>query len=46
MERAGIEWATEQAADLLAHEVRGIHFYTLNRLRPIREVWSAVSAQE
>jgi methylenetetrahydrofolate reductase (NADPH) len=29
--RVGISWATEQCADLLHHQVRGIHFYTLNR---------------
>jgi len=31
MTRVGIQWATEQCRDLLDHEVRGIHFYTLNR---------------
>jgi len=28
--RVGIHWATEQCRDLLDHQVRGIHFYTLN----------------
>ncbi|MFW6260147.1 MAG: methylenetetrahydrofolate reductase [NAD(P)H] [Spirochaetota bacterium] len=46
IERAGVDWAAEQCADLLANGVRGIHFYTLNRLRPIREVWRAVGAQD
>lgn len=45
VERAGIEWAREQVQDLLDHDVSGVHFYTLNRLRPIREVWNAVRAQ-
>ncbi len=46
IEKAGVQWATEQSADLVAHGVRGIHFYTLNRLRPIREVWGALSPQD
>jgi methylenetetrahydrofolate reductase (NADPH) len=31
IERIGIDWATEQCRDLLAHSVKGIHFYTLNK---------------
>jgi methylenetetrahydrofolate reductase (NADPH) len=31
IERIGVEWATEQCRDLLAHSVKGIHFYTLNK---------------
>ncbi len=31
IKRVGIQWATEQCRDLLDHQVRGIHFYTLNR---------------
>ncbi|OQY22447.1 MAG: methylenetetrahydrofolate reductase [NAD(P)H] [Desulfobacteraceae bacterium 4572_35.2] len=30
VEQIGIDWATEQARDLIANKVRGIHFYTLN----------------
>jgi len=31
VKRVGVHWATEQCRDLLDNEVRGIHFYTLNR---------------
>jgi methylenetetrahydrofolate reductase (NADPH) len=37
--RVGIHWATEQSRDLLDHNVRGIHFYTLNRSTATREVF-------
>ncbi len=31
VKRVGVQWATEQCRDLLDRQVRGIHFYTLNR---------------
>lgn len=37
--RVGIHWATEQARDLLDKDVRGIHFYTLNKSTATREVF-------
>lgn len=30
VKRVGVHWATEQCRDLLDHDVRGLHFYTLN----------------
>lgn len=45
VEKAGVAWASQQAVDLVEQGVRGLHFYTLNRLRPVREVWRAVSVQ-
>jgi methylenetetrahydrofolate reductase (NADPH) len=40
--RAGIHWATEQARDLLDHDVRGIHFYTLNHSHATREIYKTL----
>jgi len=38
--RVGVHWATEQCRDLLDHQVRGIHFYTLNRSTATREIYA------
>ncbi len=38
--RVGIDWATEQCRDLLANQVRGIHFYTLNRSDATRQIYA------
>jgi methylenetetrahydrofolate reductase (NADPH) len=37
--RVGISWATEQCADLLHNNVRGLHFYTLNRSDATRQIF-------
>jgi methylenetetrahydrofolate reductase (NADPH) len=37
--RVGVSWATEQCRDLLHNNVRGIHFYTLNRSDATRQIY-------
>jgi methylenetetrahydrofolate reductase (NADPH) len=37
--RVGCHWATEQCRDLLDHNVRGIHFYTLNKSDATRRIY-------
>lgn len=38
--KVGTHWATEQCRDLLHNNVRGIHFYTLNRSDATREIYT------
>jgi methylenetetrahydrofolate reductase (NADPH) len=37
--KVGIHWATEQCRDLLDNQVRGIHFYTLNKSDATRQIY-------
>jgi methylenetetrahydrofolate reductase (NADPH) len=37
--KVGTHWATEQCRDLLDNQVRGIHFYTLNRSDATRQIY-------
>jgi methylenetetrahydrofolate reductase (NADPH) len=37
--RVGVHWATEQCRSLLDRQVRGIHFYTLNRSDATRQIY-------
>ena len=40
VERVGIHYAAQQCAELLDEGVDGIHFYTLNKSRATREIYS------
>lgn len=46
VERVGIHWATEQCRDLLDHDVKGIHFYTLNKSSATREIYRNLGIQD
>lgn len=44
--RVGVHWATEQCRDLLDRNVKGIHFYTLNRSTATREIYMNLGVKD
>ncbi len=44
--RVGVQWATEQCRDLLDHQVRGIHFYTLNRSDATKQIYLSLGLKD
>lgn len=44
--RVGTHWATEQCRDLLDHQVRGIHFYTLNKSDATRQIYENLGVSD
>ena len=42
----GIHWATEQCGDLLDNNVRGIHFYTLNKSDATRRIYTNLGVED
>lgn len=44
--KVGVHWATEQCRDLLHHNVRGIHFYTLNRSDATRQIFENLGGKD
>ncbi len=44
--RVGVHWATEQCRDLLDSQVRGIHFYTLNRSDATRQIYENLGVKD
>lgn len=42
----GIHWASEQCRDLLDNQVRGIHFYTLNRSDATRQIYRQLGVRD
>lgn len=44
--KVGIQWASEQCRDLLDNDVRGIHFYTLNKSDATREIFENLGVRD
>jgi methylenetetrahydrofolate reductase (NADPH) len=44
--KVGVHWATEQCRDLLDYQVRGIHFYTLNRSDATRQIYDNLGVRD
>ena len=44
--KAGVHWATEQCRDLLDNNVRGIHFYTLNKSDATRRIYENLGVKD
>ncbi len=44
--KVGIHWATEQCRDLLDHQVRGVHFYTLNKSDATRQIYANLGVKD
>jgi methylenetetrahydrofolate reductase (NADPH) len=44
--KVGVHWATEQCRGLLDHNVRGIHFYTLNRSDATRQIYENLGVKD
>ncbi|MGD8846149.1 MAG: methylenetetrahydrofolate reductase [NAD(P)H] [Desulfobacteraceae bacterium] len=42
MSKVGIHWATEQVRNLIDHNVRGIHLYTLNKSGATRQIYDSL----
>jgi methylenetetrahydrofolate reductase (NADPH) len=46
VKRVGVHWATEQCRDLLDHQIRGIHFYTLNKSDATRQIYEHLGVRD
>ncbi len=44
--RVGVHWATEQCRDLLHNNVRGLHFYTLNKSDATRQIYENLGVRD
>lgn len=45
LEKVGVHWATQQVMDLLDHNVKGVHFYTLNKSKPTLKIYESLGVK-
>jgi methylenetetrahydrofolate reductase (NADPH) len=45
VEKVGSHWAAEQVRDLIDHNVRGVHFYTLNRSKATLKIYETLGVR-
>ncbi len=45
VEKVGVHWATEQVRDLIDHNVRGVHFYTLNKSKSTLKIYELLGVR-
>lgn len=45
VQKVGAHWATEQVRDLIDHNVRGIHFYTLNKSKSTLKIYETLGVR-
>ena len=46
VEKVGVHWATEQVRDLIDHNVRGVHFYTLNKSKATLKIYETLGVRD
>jgi methylenetetrahydrofolate reductase (NADPH) len=46
VKRVGVHWATEQCLDLLDNQVRGLHFYTLNKSDATLQIYQSLGLED
>ena len=42
VENVGIHWAAEQVNDLVDNDIKGVHFYTLNKAKQIKLICDSI----
>jgi len=45
-QKVGIHWATEQVRDLLDNDIRGVHFYTLNKSLATQQIYDSLGIED